>query len=194
MAQDAADTLFSGPTIVTEKMDGGNVTLARDYFHARSTNSGTPPWERYAKTVWGKVAHDIPAGWRVSAESLWAQRSVPYANLPSYLMVIGVWNETELLPWTETVEWAHLLDLPTVPVLGVGESERQCLELWSTIHSPESSEGFVVRAAGAVPYREFGNCVAKWVRPNHVRTAAAWRHSAAFPTNGLAPEAALTGS
>src|SRR5690625_4496339 len=33
------------PTVITEKMDGGNITLMRDAMYARSVDSGTPVWE-----------------------------------------------------------------------------------------------------------------------------------------------------
>lgn len=181
----AARQLFSTEVVVTEKMDGGNVTLSRNYFHARSTNDTTPLWERHAKGAWAAIAHDIPRGWRVSAESLWARRSVPYTDLPGYLMVIGIWNGDTLLSWPETVEWATLLELPTVPFLGSAQSEAECLGIWSSRHSPDTSEGFVVRSRDAIPLSEFGMRVAKWVRPNHVRTSAAWRTSTTFPTNAI---------
>lgn len=183
----AAEELFSEPVVVTEKMDGGNVTLSRDYFHARSLSDNTPRWELFAKSTWARIAHDIPQGWRVSAESLWAERSIKYDALPEYLMVIGIWDGLDLLPWNITTEWAQLLGLPTVPVLGSASSEREALELWSATHTPEDSEGFVVRSAGSSNYQRFHRHVAKWVRPNHVQTDAAWRNSAFFPTNTLAP-------
>ncbi|MBB3752636.1 hypothetical protein FHT44_005148 [Mycolicibacterium sp. BK634] len=188
MSTQTAKNLFREQVVMTEKMDGGNVTLARDYFHARSTSDLTPRWEQHAKSEWAKVAHEIPEGWRVSAESLWAQRSVPYDNLPAYLMVIGIWDDwNNLLTWSQTEEWAALLGLPTVPVLGQGwTDERTALSIWVDKRDPETSEGFVVRSIHNIPYDKFGERVGKWVRPDHVRTAASWRHSNNFPTNGLA--------
>lgn len=196
MSVSAADALFSRQIVVTEKMDGGNVTLAREYFHARSTSDNTPLWERYAKAEWAKIAHDIPEGWRVSAESLWARRSVAYDNLSGFLLVIGVWDETNtLLSWRRTEEWAALLGLPTVPVLGNGcGSERAALAVWKgeacnlvgepcPAHDAATSEGFVVRTVYDIRYADFDQHVGKWVRPDHVQTTAQWRKTTHFPTN-----------
>ena len=176
------------PTVVTEKMDGGNVTLMRDAFYCRSLDSGTPPWEKYAKAMWARIAHDIPEGWRVSCESMWARRSVSYDNLPATLLVIGVWNETHLLSWDDTQEWAELLGLPTVPLLGRGVGTAYAQKLWESRRDTRVSEGFVVRDAGSVPIAEFGRRVAKWVRAGHVQTDADWRHRDDFTVNGFAQE------
>lgn len=189
MSRGDASELFSRGTVVTEKMDGGNVTLARDYFHARSTTSDiTPMWERHAKSEWAKIAHEIPEGWRVSCESLWAQRSVPYKDLPAFLMVIGIWDgSNNLLNWSQTEEWASLLGLPTVPVLGTGfTDEITALGLWTARCDIRTSEGFVVRSSHAIPYARFGRFVGKWVRANHVQTPACWRYGNNFITNRLA--------
>lgn len=178
--------LESSPLVVTEKMDGGNVTLMRDAFYARSIDSGTPRWERYAKSEWARIAHDIPAGWRVSAESLWARRSVAYDNLEAPILVFGVWSETCLLSWEDTEQWAEMLGLHTVPVLGYPESPEEGYRVWSRRRDERCSEGFVVRDAREFSAEEFPLRVAKWVRPNHVQTAAAaWRHQHVFPVNGF---------
>lgn len=185
MSEKGLDALAAAPLVVTEKMDGGNVTLMRDAFYARSATSGTPPWETRAKAEWARVAHDIPTDWRVSAESLWARRSLRYADLEAPLLVFGVWTGDTLLSWEDTVEWSSLLGLHTVPVLGFPESARHALGLWSARRDAESSEGFVVRDSREFPSGEFPMRVAKWVRANHVRTSAAWRR-AALDANGFA--------
>lgn len=178
-------TLESSPLVVTEKMDGGNVTLMRDAFYARSVDSGTPRWERYAKAEWARVAHDIPDGWRVSAESLWARRSVGYDDLEAPILVFGVWTETHLVSWEDTAQWADLIGLHTVPVLGHTDSLEEVYRVWSQRRDEHCSEGFVVRDSRAFPAEEFPLRVAKWVRPDHVQTTAAWRHQGVFPVNGF---------
>lgn len=178
--------LSTSPTTITEKMDGGNVTLMRDCFYARSLDSGTPVWEKYAKNMWSRIAHDIPDGWRISAESVWAQRSVAYTDLPGPLLVFGVWDTKSLLSWPDTMEWAALLGLPTVPVIGESVGAEQAYALWRSTRDETISEGFVVRDSRAIPVVEFPRRVAKWVREGHVQTDAAWRHRCTFPTNMFA--------
>lgn len=185
LSNDGIRVLESSPLVMTEKMDGGNVTLMRDAFYARSLDSGTPRWERYAKAEWARVAHDIPGGWRVSAESLWARRSVVYDDLEAPILVFGIWNETHLLSWEDTKQWVEMLGLHTVPVLGCTDSPGEAYRIWSKQRDERCSEGFVVRDSRAFPTEEFPLRVAKWVRSNHVKTTAAWRHRHTFPVNGF---------
>jgi hypothetical protein len=178
---------LTGELVVTEKMDGGNVTFTRDTMYARSLDSGTQAWDRACKAVWGRVAPDIPPGWRISGESMWARRSVGYADLPGVYLVFGVWNAGHtLLGWDEIVEWAGLLDLPLVPVLYRGADLAAARAAWSRQRDDERSEGFVVRRADPIPETEFGRRVGKWVRAGHVRTSAAWRQRDDFAVNGFA--------
>ena len=44
----------------------------------------------------------------------------------------------------------------------------------------------MVRAAGRIPAAEFSVKVLKWVRADHVRTEAAWRHRDDFAVNEFA--------
>jgi hypothetical protein len=50
----------------------------------------------------------------------------------------------------------------------------------------EISEGYVIRAAGRIPAAEFDRKLLKWVRPDHVRTEASWRHRDDFALNEFA--------
>ena len=174
------------PTVITEKMDGGNITLMRDAMYARSVDSGTPVWETRSKAEWARVAGDIPDGFRVSCESVWARRSVAYENLEGPLLVFGVWDRTHLLSWDDTELWAALLGLPTVPFIATTTGTRDALDLWRGAGLDESvSEGFVVRSSGPVETSRFADCVAKWVRAGHVQTRDDWRHRDDFPLNGF---------
>lgn len=173
--------------VVTEKLDGGNVTWTRDHFYARSVDSGTHAWDAPAKALWASVRHDIPARWRVSGESMYASRSVAYENLPGVFMVFGIWDETNtLLSWDDMVEWCALLALPVVPLLYRGTVFDDAVKAWGKTLDDEVSEGFVVRLAGRISYADFGLSVAKYVRANHVRTSAAWRGRDDFAVNDFA--------
>lgn len=179
--------MSSSDLVVTEKMDGGNVTMTRNLFFARSINSGTHLWDTPVKALWASLRHDIPEGWRVSGESLYARRSVAYGHLPGVFMVFGIWNEeNELLSWDETVEWAEILGLPMVPVLYRGSRFEDAVTVWHKTMNSDTSEGFVIRTAGAIPHAEFANNFAKYVRANHVRTNAGWRRRDDFELNVIA--------
>jgi RNA ligase len=178
---------LDGELVVTEKLDGGNLTFTRDEMYARSLDSGTNPWDRPAKALWAMTAHRIPDDWRVCGESMWARRSIAYRDLPGVFIVFGIWDETDtLLGWDDTVDWAQRLELPVVPVLYRGGSLSEARAAWQAQRDAETSEGFVVRAAGRIPAAQFCHQVLKWVRPQHVRTEASWRHRDDFAVNEFA--------
>jgi hypothetical protein len=178
---------LDGELVVTEKLDGGNLTFTRDSMYARSLDSGTQPWDRPAKALWAMTAHRIPDDWRVCGESMWARRSIPYSDLPGVFIVFGIWDETNtLLGWDDTVDWAQRLELPVVPVLYRGLSLTEARSAWARQRDPKTSEGYVVRVAGRITAAEFPFEVVKWVRADHVRTEASWRHRDDFAINGFA--------
>lgn len=175
-----------GDLVVTEKMDGGNITLTRNQFFARSLDSGTQLWDTQAKAIWASMRFDIPTGWRVSGESLYAARSVKYSDLPGPILVFGMWDDNnEMLAWDDIEEWCTLLGLPTAPVIYRGGDYARAVTAWAATHNPETSEGFVVRNANSFHYDNFGTNVAKYVRANHVQTDAGWRGRDDFELNGI---------
>lgn len=172
--------------VVTEKMDGENSTVYRDYVHARSVESGGHPSRDWLKGFVSAWQHELPEGWRVCGENLYAKHSIAYSDLPSYFMGFSVWNEwNACLEWDETLEWFELLGVTSVPVLYDGTYDEQTIRsLWSDAQH-ESSEGYVVRLAGSFPYGDFRRSVCKFVRKDHVRTAKHWFFGQRIERNGL---------
>jgi hypothetical protein len=170
--------------VVSEKMDGGNLSFYRDAFHGRSLDSGTHAWDTRARALWAKIRFEIPEGWRISGESMYARRSVAYDNLPGVYLVFGIWDETNsLLPWDEMTEYANMIGLPVVPTLYRGTDYDEAVKVWGSTTNDEVSEGFVVRDAGKIAYNEFDKKIAKFVRKNHVRTSSSWRNRDDFALN-----------
>lgn len=173
--------------IVTEKMDGENTTLYRDHSHARSLDGRHHPSRTWLKAMHASIAHELPEGWRLCGENLYARHSIAYEALPSYFMLFSVWDaDNRCLDWDSTVEWAELLGLETVPVLYDGVFDAEWLHGLDLDLDLDRCEGYVVRLASSFDYAEFGESVAKWVRPNHVQTDQHWMHQEVVP-NGLAP-------
>jgi hypothetical protein len=162
--------------VVTEKMDGENTSMYRDAIHARSLDSANHPSRSWVRGLHGQIRNDIPEGWRVCGENLYAKHSIGYEQLPSYFMVFSIWTDmNDCLSWDDTQEWASLLGLDTVPVLYRGLWDvlavKECYD--SFVHSA-SREGYVVRLAKSFPYSAFGTSLAKFVRTNHVQTSEHW--------------------
>ena len=186
-AKDLAHLQSLPDLLLTEKMDGGNLTFYRDYFHGRSLDSGTNAWDTAAKALWASIRFKIPEGWRISGESVYARRSVAYENLPGVYLIFGGWDEeNNALDWDTVVELAKEISIPTVPVLYRGSSFEIAKKVWATLKNADTSEGYVLRNAGSFPYSEFSKNVAKYVRENHIRTSDDWRHRDDFTLNGVA--------
>jgi hypothetical protein len=162
--------------VVTEKMDGENTTMYRDYIHARSIDGRNHPSRNWVKGLHARIKHEIPDGWRICGENLYAKHSILYTELPSYFIMFSIWNERNVcLGWEETKEWAALLELPTPRELYVGMfSESIIKPLMIPDKEPEGVEGYVVRSYTDFPYAQFRFKVAKYVRRNHVQTHGHW--------------------
>lgn len=175
--------------VVTEKMDGGNLTMSQNHFFARSLDSGSQPWDSAAKSIWSTIRYQIPEGWRISGESVYARRSVSYEDLPGVYMVFGIWDEDgKLLSWKDTEYFANELGLPTVPVLYDGDNFNTAINAWKSQKDSTTSEGFVIRDAESFSQELFGERMAKWVRPNHVTTSSDWRSRDDYARNGISPK------
>lgn len=183
---DDPDEVFGGAEIiVTEKCDGENTTFYRDYLHARSIDYAPHPSRDRVRALHGSIAHEIPEGWRVCGENVYAVHSIAYDALPAHFLVFSIWNnKNECLPWDETVMWAQLLGLHTVPVIARGTWNEEHVRLSNGVTKGQlggDREGYVVRLAAGFHYRMFRRSVAKYVRKNHVTTDDHWKSREVVP-------------
>lgn len=168
--------------VTTLKMDGEGTTLYRDGFHARSPDSRHHPSRNWVKAFHARIASEIPDGWRICGENVYAQHSLVYHDLPSYFFGFSVWNERNVaLSWDDTVEFFELLGIEPVKVLYRGPFDEQLLKVRVRALNLSTQEGLVVRTAGEVPYDEFGEHFAKWVRQGHVTSDSHWMHQEVKP-------------
>ena len=177
---------FLGRRVVaTVKMDGENTTIYEDgYLHARSTSSRSHPSQSVVRALAASLVGTLPRDMRVCGENLYAQHSIRYEGLSSYFNVFSIWNGDRCLPWDETVQWAEMMGLETVPTLYVGEWDEKAIRKLSSVVT-EGQEGYVVRLADGFEYTDFKGSLAKFVRANHVTTDKHWKAQAIVP-NGLA--------
>jgi ATP-dependent RNA circularization protein (DNA/RNA ligase family) len=168
--------------VVTEKLDGENTTLYRDYLHARSLDSRHHVSRAWVKALQASIGQDIPLGWRICGENLYAQHAIAYENLTSYFYLFSIWNQDNYcLSWSETLEWAEMLGLALPQVLYQGLwSEAKMRNLAESLNL-EQCEGFVVRKIAQFHYQDFAENIAKWVRSNHVQTDEHWMYQEVVP-------------
>ena len=172
--------------IVTEKMDGENTSMYRDYIHARSVDGRSRPSRNWVKSFWSRISAEIPEGWRVCGENLYAKHSIQYNDLPSYFMGFSIWDEKNTcLDWESTIEWFSLLEIVPVPVLYDGVFDEKAIrKLWNE-KDWSNSEGYVIRLASNIAYGDFRRSVAKFVRRGHVQTTKHWMHGQRIEPNAL---------
>jgi hypothetical protein len=179
---------FEGQTVVImNKLDGENTTAYWDgHVHARSLDSGNHPSRNWVKQFLASRLHELPKGWRINGENMFAKHSIHYKGLEGYFYLFAMWNEkNQCLSWRETVEWGQLLDIPICPVWFHGFfSEGHTMEYGEQVdagmkdqHGNEV-EGFVVRNTDSFDYSKFRDNVSKFVRRNHVQTNQHWIRTA----------------
>ena len=181
-----ADMFEGRDVVVTEKMDGENTTMYRDHIHARSIDSRHHPSRDWVKALHGRIAHQIPDGWRLCGENVFARHSIAYDDLESYFYLFSVWtDENACLSWDETLEWAELLGLHTPTEFHRGRWDEELVR--SIEIDVDRQEGYVVRLAEGFAFEDFRNSIAKWVRKDHVQTDEHWMHTEIVP-NELRPD------
>lgn len=177
--------------VVTEKLDGENTSMYPNHIHARSLDSKHHPSRTHAKMLHGQIAHEIPQGWRLCGENVYALHSIHYRSLTGYFYVFAIYDQdNQCLSWDETVSYANMLGLPTVPVLYRGlwneETVKSCWTGNSTASPGDHQEGYVVRVADSFPYGAqdeglFSKFTAKFVRQGHVTTDQHWLQKPVVP-------------
>ncbi|GGO31564.1 RNA ligase family protein [Deinococcus humi] len=165
--------LIGQDVVVTEKLDGENTSLYRTDLHARSLDTRPHPSRSWVKAERGRFGHQIPGGWRLCGENVYAVHSLRYEALDGYFYLFSVWDDQNVSrPWDEVLDWAARLGVPTPRELYRGMWSEAALRALPV--DPERMEGYVVRVTGAIPYVEFPRLMAKYVRAGHVQTDGHW--------------------
>lgn len=187
ISADNLESLLGSYVVVTEKMDGENTTMYRDYIHARSIDSGNHESRNWVKNFWSNISGDIPEGWRICGENMYAEHSIGYDKLPSYFIGFSIWNEKNVcLTWDETLYWFDLLGITPARELYKGSGHKfKHSDVWNSERSL-TSEGYVMRNTHEFPYQYFRIWTAKYVRKDHVQTVKHWMHGKRMKINHLA--------
>lgn len=165
--------------VVTEKRDGECTSLYHDgSVHARSIDGTSHPWQAPIKAMWASRCRDLPEGWRVVGENLYAKHSIGYNDLLTWFEVFAIFDENDVaLSWTETEKWCDLLSLSTVPVLWKGLWNGAKMHLFDVGLNLDTQEGYVVRIDERLAHSNWCHWVGKWVRKGHVQTDQHWSKS-----------------
>lgn len=187
---ESVDHLLGRNLVVTEKLDGGNCCLTREGVYAR-THGAVAAHPAFApiKAIWSSIRYDIPEGWSIFGEALYAKHSIHYKALPSYFLVFGIRLDLDKdwLSWRNVQKHAERLGLKTVPEMWQGDVETvkdfkiltEQLVKCGSLCGGESIEGLVVR--DSEHFFDFEHAVAKWVRKDHIQTDEHWMLQAVTP-------------
>ena len=170
---------FTGKQLVmTEKMDGSNVLLHAGTAHPRSVSGQRrQPWLGMVRKHHAWKSNDFP-DLHFYGEDIYGVHAIEYDPVPEdqTFRLFAVREQELWLPWEDVVQYAQLLDLPTVPVLFNGRTQgmQEMLNITLRLMSEASSmgptrEGVVTRVAGEFSQKDFQRSVFKTVRPNHVQ-------------------------
>lgn len=179
----AGPDIFSRKTVVvTEKMDGENTTMYRDYIHARSVDSRHHPSRDWVKAFHASMCYNIPEGWRVCGENVYAKHSIFYDRLPSYFLGFSIWDQNDYcLSWANTLEKFEQWGITPVPVLYQGPYTSVAIQTVIDSLDETKQEGIVVRNFHDFHLSDFQINVAKYVRENHVQTDEHWTRGPVIP-------------
>lgn len=186
--------IFEGKqVIVHEKLDGENTTMYNDYIHARSISSAGHPSRNWLKAFHGMICNDIPNGWRINVENMYAKHSILYTNLDTYGYGFAIWDETNhLLDWKTTLEWFDLIGITPCPWIYWGVFDKNAIgKVYEHLHEDHECEGYVIRVDERFHVREFRQKVGKYVREAHITTTKHWMHGQRIIPNML--KTGLTG-
>lgn len=168
--------------VVSLKLDGENFSgYPSGKTHARSVDSINHISRNWVKQYWQERSYNLPDGWRICGENLYAKHSIHYTDLESYLYVFSIWDDNNnCLSWDDTIEWSLLLDLTLVPIIYTGLYNEELIKK-SFLPYKDSHEGYVIRNKNSFNYSESEKNIAKYVRKNHVQTNEHWMFSEIIP-------------
>jgi hypothetical protein len=187
-------SVFDGKRVVVmEKLDGENTTMYSDHIHARSVSSGGHPSRNWIKSFHGKICGDIPEGWRINCENMFAKHSIKYNNLETYAYGFAIWDETNhIFPWDATLEYFDILGITPCPVIYWGVYDRKAIEqAYEQLKANHETEGYVIRIDERFHMRDFRQKVGKYVRKGHIQTTKHWMYGQPIEPNHL--KSGLTG-
>ena len=160
--------------VVTEKLDGENTTIGRDFIHARSADPRKTKSLGIAKSEASRFQYKIPEELRLVVENIAVVHSIRYNNIPGPLILISAYADVSgtitFWSWAALTAMSTWFELPLPPVLYHGAYNESLVKNCYTGKSMfgGEQEGYVVRSTAPFARRDFGINVCKYVRKDHV--------------------------
>lgn len=181
-------SVFEGNrVIVHEKLDGENTSMYNDHIHARSVSSGGHSSRNWIKAFHGMICGDIPEGFRINCENMYAEHSIHYKDLETYAYGFAIWDSTNhIFDWRQTLEWFDLLGITPCRWIYWDIFDRKRIETaFEWLKEDHEAEGYVIRVDEKFHMRDFRQKVGKYVRKGHVLTTKHWMYGQPIVPNDL---------
>jgi len=191
LSEDNLGNFLGIPIVITEKLDGGNCAIINNNVYARSHAAPTShPSFSMIKQILPTIQERLPdKELELFGENMQAIHSIDYQEIKSPFFLFGVrkkYIQTEKdlwLSWDKVEKIASQLRIPTAPVLFKGKIHssnelKDIIEFQmskpSKLNPKAHKEGLVIRIQDSFDTKDFKNCVAKYVRENHIQTNEHW--------------------
>lgn len=159
--------------VVTEKLDGENTSVGRNFVHARSTFGRRSESLGFARNVAAGFQLLLPTNLTLVFENLYAVHSIHYDIEPRLVLIAAYKQRADgvfILSWDEITDWGNEIGQRVAPVLYRGDFviplPYACFTGRSVLGGEQ--EGYVVRLAGEFPLAKYDTSVFKYVRAGHV--------------------------
>lgn len=165
------DCSYKGLMIVTEKMDGVNLTITNKNWYLRSGNNKNQDWTYPINNFFYFIKDKISDDCSLLGESLYWTKSIYYNNLEKDYYLFGINKNNEILEWKKTKQIAKELDIPIVKeVSKIGYFDEVVKEAKEELKKNPNMEGFVVRPIESFNFSDYGEVVRKFVREDFIGT------------------------
>jgi len=156
LSKQEQNALLTGRVEITEKVDGANVGIIRSkqgwtLQKRRGLADSIHPQFSF---FWNWARHNepkivqIPIGWIIYGELMYAQHNIDYDKLPSYFLVFDIWNGKKFLDHGDRIQEVKKFGFQHVPVLYYGYTETNSLDdfiMTSHCSFKDMMEGIVIK-------------------------------------------------
>lgn len=148
--------LLTGRISVEEKMDGANTAIIRNkrgWTLQKRRGLADEGVHQQFSFFWNWARHNeekimnIPIGWIVYGELMYAKHNIYYDELPSYWLVFDIWNKRKYLRADERNQVAEELGFQAVPLLYFGNERINPFDFMykKSRYSKDLAEGIVIK-------------------------------------------------
>ncbi|MCS7317284.1 MAG: RNA ligase family protein [Candidatus Dojkabacteria bacterium] len=174
LVMESIHELLNNEIVITEKYDGENTNLYKDYIHSRSLDYKRH-WSRdLIKSFHASISSKIPENLRICGENLVGVHSIKYTNLPHYFLGFSVWEGDLCYSWDDTLKIFDEVGIKPVRQIYRGKSTLDNLINIAKKIDSTKCEGYVVRVTKKFLLNDFPYCVGKWVSRSFINSNKNW--------------------